>query len=127
MAPGRRPRHRRRAAALDLWLLRKLYPVGGPRPACPADRPHQPARAAKRRTRSGPGRMAAAREDYRSLCRQDARFRRTQQGPPLVRAALADRHAHAVRSEEHTSELQSLMRISYAVFCLKKKTIYTHE
>src|SRR3546814_5973928 len=29
------------------------------------------------------------------------------------------------RSEEHTSELQSLMRISYAVFCLKKKTIKT--
>src|SRR3546814_8564171 len=28
-----------------------------------------------------------------------------------------------LRSEEHTSELQSLMRISYAVFCLKKKTI----
>src|SRR3546814_2414212 len=32
------------------------------------------------------------------------------------------RRAIAVRSEEHTSELQSLMRISYAVFCLKKKT-----
>src|SRR3546814_5294072 len=36
-----------------------------------------------------------------------------------------DRHlegvAHFFRSEEHTSELQSLMRISYAVFCLKKK------
>src|SRR3546814_1020777 len=30
-----------------------------------------------------------------------------------------------IRSEEHTSELQSLMRISYAVFCLKKKTIKT--
>src|SRR3546814_2293704 len=30
--------------------------------------------------------------------------------------------AHYLRSEEHTSELQSLMRISYAVFCLKKKT-----
>src|SRR3546814_6547647 len=29
--------------------------------------------------------------------------------------------AHPERSEEHTSELQSLMRISYAVFCLKKK------
>src|SRR3546814_14997975 len=28
---------------------------------------------------------------------------------------------HGLRSEEHTSELQSLMRISYAVFCLKKK------
>src|SRR3546814_2912554 len=36
-----------------------------------------------------------------------------------------------VRSEEHTSELQSLMRISYAVFCLKKKktkhTYYSHK
>src|SRR3546814_2397951 len=31
--------------------------------------------------------------------------------------------APAIRSEEHTSELQSLMRISYAVFCLKKKRI----
>src|SRR3546814_3023671 len=30
----------------------------------------------------------------------------------------------ALRSEEHTSELQSLMRISYAVFCLKKKPTY---
>src|SRR3546814_10181250 len=30
-------------------------------------------------------------------------------------------HAIVVRSEEHTSELQSLMRISYAVFCLQKK------
>src|SRR3546814_4941314 len=32
-----------------------------------------------------------------------------------------------VRSEEHTSELQSLMRISYAVFCLKKKNKYTNN
>src|SRR3546814_9292466 len=31
------------------------------------------------------------------------------------------------RSEEHTSELQSLMRISYAVFCLKKKITHTHN
>src|SRR3546814_7569952 len=31
------------------------------------------------------------------------------------------------RSEEHTSELQSLMRISYAVFCLKKKTNHRHN
>src|SRR3546814_7320630 len=39
---------------------------------------------------------------------------------------VRDRHAD-VRSEEHTSEVQSLMRISYAVFCLKKKkkTIHT--
>src|SRR3546814_7305789 len=33
--------------------------------------------------------------------------------------------AAKARSEEHTSELQSLMRISYAVFCLKKKTMIT--
>src|SRR3546814_8969669 len=36
-------------------------------------------------------------------------------------AAIAAKE-EAKRSEEHTSELQSLMRISYAVFCLKKKT-----
>src|SRR3546814_5919055 len=34
---------------------------------------------------------------------------------------LAEKALTAVRSEEHTSELQSLMRLSYAVFCLKKK------
>src|SRR3546814_2674118 len=44
--------------------------------------------------------------------------------PQVSAAAGADRaspQAHIGRSEEHTSELQSLMRISYAVFCLKKK------
>src|SRR3546814_2385213 len=40
-------------------------------------------------------------------------------GGGRIRGAAADRRA--TRSEEHTSELQSLMRISYAVFCLKKK------
>src|SRR3546814_3423085 len=35
--------------------------------------------------------------------------------------------ARTLRSEEHTSELQSLMRISYAVFCLKKKKAYRHK
>src|SRR3546814_2303439 len=43
---------------------------------------------------------------------------------------LLDQHlsevSRRVRSEEHTSELQSLMRISYAVFCLKKKTTTQH-
>src|SRR3546814_1568190 len=42
----------------------------------------------------------------------------------LMRSVLSRRRATPRdRSEEHTSELQSLMRISYAVFCLKKKTI----
>src|SRR3546814_10337847 len=50
-------------------------------------------------------------------------------GPEL----LAELRGGLRRSEEHTSELQSLMRISYAVFCLKKKTArttnvtHTHE
>src|SRR3546814_4508287 len=40
---------------------------------------------------------------------------------PTVRGAACARRGQEGRSEEHTSELQSLMRISYAVFCLKKK------
>src|SRR3546814_10433137 len=40
--------------------------------------------------------------------------------------ALRRASAGRIRSEEHTSELQSLMRISYAVFCLKKKTQYSN-
>src|SRR3546814_7901596 len=39
----------------------------------------------------------------------------------LLSVFLLDRLLSPLRSEEHTSELQSLMRISYAVFCLKKK------
>src|SRR3546814_9813564 len=46
-------------------------------------------------------------------------WRRSAAGPGAVdRLSVGDRR---LRSEEHTSELQSLMRISYAVFCLKKK------
>src|SRR3546814_2077869 len=55
---------------------------------------------------------------------------RVGQQPALIEADIARRRADEaahrmplhIRSEEHTSELQSLMRISYAVFCLKKKT-----
>src|SRR3546814_8440934 len=42
-------------------------------------------------------------------------------GARAARALLRKAEAGDARSEEHTSELQSLMRISYAVFCLKKK------
>src|SRR3546814_7527225 len=45
----------------------------------------------------------------------------------LARVAAAFTIAMAIRSEEHTSELQSLMRTSYAVFCLKKKTQDTNN
>src|SRR3546814_1216418 len=50
-------------------------------------------------------------------------------GRALDRTALVSSEppgARELRSEEHTSELQSLMRISYAVFCLKKKNINNH-
>src|SRR3546814_8031730 len=65
--------------------------------------------------------------DRRSLPDQLGSVRRR---PLLVRKSPLDaagsatmlRYRDGHRSEEHTSELQSLMRISYAVFCLKKKT-----
>src|SRR3546814_1334157 len=40
---------------------------------------------------------------------------------PATTARIVEKATALIRSEEHTSELQSLMRISYAVFCLKKK------
>src|SRR3546814_2035005 len=46
-----------------------------------------------------------------------------QRGCDLADLPLADLKAYHPRSEEHTSELQSLMRISYAVFCLKTKEL----
>src|SRR3546814_2543189 len=72
---------------------------------------------------------------YTTLFRSGAGDTRLGQISPLVwphvpivpfgcgRRALCDAPAFAprIRSEEHTSELQSLMRTSYAVFCLKKK------
>src|SRR3546814_12943575 len=45
---------------------------------------------------------------------------------PRAVGAVVPSSRSLARSEEHTSELQSLMRISYAVFCLKKKTIPIH-
>src|SRR3546814_1289476 len=59
--------------------------------------------------------------------RRDDQLRRP---PAIVRTRRADQGRDAVqrypvRSEEHTSELKSLMRISYAVFCLKIKTTHT--
>src|SRR3546814_4187895 len=68
---------------------------------------------------------------------EQAQAVRSPAGPPRTVAAvstqgagqtLAERRnlAEIMRSEEHTSELQSLMRISYAVFCLKKKKTKTY-
>src|SRR3546814_8280846 len=65
---------------------------------------------------------------YRRDLTSFARWFNSQTGKQIDLAHASDiqdwfaaRHATSKRSEEHTSELQSLMRISYAVFCLKKK------
>src|SRR3546814_1424503 len=62
---------------------------------------------------------------FRSLRAHVHQLQALQEHAGLVVLHLADRRQLAIadqaRSEEHTSELQSLMRISYAVFCLKKK------
>src|SRR3546814_7835083 len=77
--------------------------------------PHPPARLPAASTRAA---GAALAQTVRGTDRS------VQDGGPASRLAAASgspaTHA-AWRSEEHTSELQSLMRISYAVFCLKKK------
>src|SRR3546814_5584985 len=69
------------------------------------------------------------RDHWRARLRLDACI--LQQFGIIVGAALShqcETVGQADRSEEHTSELQSLMRISYAVFCLKKKkTANTHS
>src|SRR3546814_6240242 len=59
---------------------------------------------------------------HRAEARRDRRGRPQPALAPYPGAVeLPREHARDPRSEEHTSELQSLMRISYAVFCLKKK------
>src|SRR3546814_2398977 len=60
---------------------------------------------------------------YTTLFRSTARGRHARRQPHGSEARRQGRgvRAELPRSEEHTSELQSLMRISYAVFCLKKK------
>src|SRR3546814_5784723 len=45
----------------------------------------------------------------------------------VAQVAFHGNYLYIIRSEEHTSELQSLMRISYAVFCLKKKNNNTKQ
>src|SRR3546814_7611297 len=68
---------------------------------------------------------AIAREDQRAVPSQPFYRYGRSRCLPYGSHCLPGYHDHC-RSEEHTSELQSLMRISYAVFCLKKKKTYLH-
>src|SRR3546814_8752563 len=77
------------------------------------------------RHRSHPSRGVAQGADRR-LAADARRVRRRAGRRPEGRPRTAH-HGGLRRSEEHTSELQSLMRISYAVFCLKKKKIKSED
>src|SRR3546814_2393534 len=101
--------HDQRAHLLALEIVAHLDRVAGDDPE-----PLQPLDPALHR---GPRQLQPARDFGGGRARVLAQQR--QQG--LVRAGQP--HGWSSRSEEHTSELQSLMRISYAVFCLKKKKI----
>src|SRR3546814_4807467 len=65
--------------------------------------------------------VTIARTCYQAACRARAAARRLRNAGTSTTSASAEQIRPRARSEEHTSELQSLMRISYAVFCLKKK------
>src|SRR3546814_5929797 len=73
------------------------------------------------RRRAGPARIPAGQECLDERRPAAARAGREMTGAWLDPAQRTQRGIDNQRSEEHTSELQSLMRISYAVFCLKKK------
>src|SRR3546814_10094821 len=60
-------------------------------------------------------------EQYRERYKLPSSYPLVAQSYSEARRAVAEKAGLGKRSEEHTSELQSLMRISYAVFCLKKK------
>src|SRR3546814_10359009 len=71
--------------------------------------------------------VEAARPALRDGGRQCHRRRQRPRGPPPGDDPADVLRRPLPRSEEHTSELQSLMRLSYAVFCLKKKQKYTYS
>src|SRR3546814_6792505 len=85
--------------------------------------------------RDRPGTHRDVRDDHQSEAQERVaagRHHRQPESRDGRRPAIPRRlqrldHADSRRSEEYTSELQSLMRISYAVFCLKKKNNNIHE
>src|SRR3546814_4058421 len=80
-----------------------------------------------RRTR-GDDREPRGCDDFgRPACCAGARCAGQGQLRTRAHALRSESDGPCRRSEEHTSELQSLMRISYAVFCLKKKTYTCHK
>src|SRR3546814_3426018 len=90
----------------------RAEPAGKAHEGCAGGGPAPPARQAARLLRSD--------SDRGGRGRPGKRLHAGGRGRGGLRRRT-DKLEHADRSEEHTSELQSLMRTSYAVFCLKKK------
>src|SRR3546814_2241121 len=89
--------------------------------ASPINQQNAPAPA-----QSSPGHQAtgvSCRSSGKRCCTSQKRMKGMSRQWPKVEA-FHHMSAIPMRSEEHTSDLQSLMRISYAVFCLKKKTTH---
>src|SRR3546814_10189664 len=98
----------------------KVMGIGPPRSEQPnVRRPRNGARY------DGGGVVVAGQQECRDtgLVQAAHCLRKIEAGPHVAPVAVEQIPGddHEVRSEEHTSELQSLMRISYAVFCLKQK------
>src|SRR3546814_1472481 len=75
----------------------------------------------------GADRARHVRRSFRGGVRDRQELHRHGAAPRFTRRAATPDIGRVDRSEEHTSELQSLMRISYAVFCLKKKLNKMHQ
>src|SRR3546814_8873011 len=105
-----------------------LSTSGAPGLGLPGRRGRGP--AYRRDRKASDRRLPKGRRDARNPGRRRSRRgsspRRARRGEGETKGGSSDQ---SMRSEEHTSELQSLMRISYAVFCLKKKKqrIHTRE
>src|SRR3546814_6658415 len=108
------------------WPTLAALPDGRPVGAGPRARFHHLRRGRRSRLRAGAGPVEAhGRTSGGGPSAAKIESRWLIQVPPAGRASpslpSSVRQTPASRSEEHTSELQSLMRISYAVFCLKKQ------
>src|SRR3546814_7953678 len=119
------PRGRTVARALRLWIEGQGQPAR-PQRCRPDDRRVRRLRRCRARTGAGTGCLAPGNQSVRTW---PARVHQATRSAGQLRGRNLEgtETMAARRSEEHTSELQSLMRISYAVFCLKKKKHKTYN
>src|SRR3546814_5592081 len=115
----RRPPRSTRTVTLFPYTTLFRSPAASALPATTARRQARSARARRERPASGPS-AATSLQAGRAAVHHPPPAERLRR--LLYSGPNGELRVMSGRSEEHTSELQSLMRISYAVFCLKKKT-----